>query len=94
MDISFTQKVSTPEDVLFRELAGESVLLNLDNENYYGLDEVGTHMWEVLIASASIQAAYEKLLAEYDVAPDVLQQDMVELVENLLENGLMELSEG
>jgi len=94
MDVSFSQKVSTPEDVLFRDLGGESVLLNLDNENYYGLDEVGTRMWDVLTTSTSIQTAYDTLLAEYDVAPEVLQQDITRLVEDLVVQGLLELSDG
>ena len=94
MDVSFSQKVSTPEDVLFRDLGGESVLLNLDNENYYGLDEVGTRMWDVLTTSTSIQTAYDTLLAEYDVAPEVLQQDITRLVEDLVAQGLLELSDG
>ena len=94
MDVSFSQKVSSPEDVLFRDMGGESVLLNLDNENYYGLDEVGTRMWDVLTTSTSIQTAYETLLAEYDVAPEVLQQDITRLVEDLVAQGLLELSDG
>jgi hypothetical protein len=47
-----------------------------------------------LTASASVRAAYDALLAEYDVAPDVLQQDMTELIEQLVENGLLELEDG
>lgn len=46
--IDFTQKVSVPEDTLMRELEGESVLLNLTNEKYYGLNKVGTRMWNAL----------------------------------------------
>lgn len=94
MDKSFSQKVSIPDDVLFRNLDGESVLLNLENENYYGLDEVGTRMWDVLTTSTSIQAAYDTLLSEYEVAPEVLQRDINRLIEDLLEQGLVEINNG
>ncbi len=94
MDLRPAQRVSVPADVLFRELDGESVLLNLDSENYFGLDQVGTRMWAVLTTSDSVQAACETLLAEYDVAPDALYGDMAKLVEELVAHGLLELSDG
>jgi hypothetical protein len=83
-----------PAHVVMQDVEGESVLLNLDSECYFGLDEVGTRMWAVLTAAASIQEAYEALLAEYDVAPEVLREDMEELIGQLVENSLLELADG
>jgi hypothetical protein len=77
-----------------QDVEGESVLLNLDTQCYFALDQVGTRMWAVLTAAASIQEACEVLLAEYDVAPDVLREDMEELIGQLVENSLLELSDG
>jgi hypothetical protein len=91
MTLDFSQRLSVPEDVLLQELDGESVILNLKSECYFGLDEVGTRMWAVLTSSASIQDAYELLLTEYDVAPDVLRQDLVGLAEQLVGHGLLEI---
>jgi hypothetical protein len=89
--VSFDQRISVPADVLVQELEGESVLLNLKSECYFGLDEVGTRMWAVLSNSASIQQAYEALLAEYDVEPDVLRRDLLNLIDKLIEHGLVEI---
>jgi hypothetical protein len=77
-----------------RELGGEAVLLNLDSETYFGLDDVGTRVWHTLTGAPSIQAAYESLLAEYDVAPQVLRQDLEALLDQLLQHGLLELGDG
>ena len=92
--IPFTSRVVVPETVLFRELDGESVLLNLKTESYLGLDRVGTRMWAVLTTQPSIQAAYDVLLAQYDVAPDVLRRDVENLLEHMFEHGLVELKDG
>lgn len=89
-DLSFDQAVHIPETVLVRVLDEESVLLNLDSETYFGLDAVGTRMWTLLTTAPSIQAAYETLLTEYDVAPDVLRYDLQALLQQLLEQGLLE----
>ena len=87
----FSQRVSVPDDVLMRDLDGESVILDLASENYYGLDEIGTRMWQVLSSSQTIQGAYDTLLLEYDVEPQQLRQDMQDLITQLVSNGLLRL---
>ncbi len=86
-------RVTTPEGVMVRELEGESVLLNLHSESYFGLDAVGTRMWAALAESASIEAAFEKLLAEYEVEPDHLRADLRAFIQRLVEAGLIEVSD-
>lgn len=92
--ISFRQSVAVPQRVVMQEVEGESVVLNLDSEDCFTLDEVATRMWAVLTAAASIQEAYDALLAEYDVAPEVLRQDLEKLIGQLVESGLLELANG
>ena len=92
--ISFTSRVVVPDTVLFRELDGESVLLNLKTESYLGLYTVGTRMWAVFTTQPSIQAAYEALLSEFEVGPDVLRRDVEALLEQMIEHGLVELKDG
>ncbi len=94
MAITFGMRAAVPPDVLIQELQGESVLLNLKSGRYYGLDEVGTRMWAALTASDSLQAAFDVLLSEYDVAAERLQGDLRALVEKLVENGLVEVRGG
>ena len=92
MSVSFTDRVRVPKDVLISRLQEESVLLNLDNESYYGLDDVGTRMLSVLNSSDCVQSAWLQLIDEYDVDREVLRDDLVSLVERLLEQGLVEVS--
>jgi hypothetical protein len=87
--ISFSDRVRVPEDVLISNLQDESVILNLNSERYFGLDDVGTRMLTVLSRSSSIESAYELLLKEYDVDPQSLRQDLTSLIENLLQQGLI-----
>jgi Coenzyme PQQ synthesis protein D (PqqD) len=89
MIISFCDRVKVPDDVLISNLQGESVILNLDSERYFGLDDVGTRFLSVLTTSDSIEAAYNKLVEEYDVDGAVLRQDLLALVENLINQGIL-----
>jgi len=91
MVISRTVRVAPASKVLFRELGGEAVILDLKTERYLGLDETGTRMWRLLPESDSIQEAYAALLDEYEVEPDRLRRDLVGFVEELSNHGLIEI---
>ena len=92
MSISFSDRVKIPDDVLISKLQEESVILNLDSERYYGLDDVGTRFLAALTTSESIEAAFETLAKEYDVDAEVLRQDLIELIENLSKQGLISVN--
>ena len=89
MAISFSDRVRVADDVLISNLQEESVILNLDSERYYGLDNVGTRFLSTLNASESIEAAYEVLRDEYDVDPQGLRQDLLDLAEDLVKQGIL-----
>ncbi|MGK7900249.1 MAG: PqqD family protein [Hormoscilla sp.] len=93
MKLGLSHKVSLAEDVLIQELSGESVLLNIDSEQYFGLDEVGSRMLSVLTESDSIQAANDILLQEYEVEPAKLEQDLLELIEKCVKHGLVKVTQ-
>ena len=89
MTIAFTDRVTVPDGVLISHLQEESVILNLESERYFGLDDVGTRFLTVLTSSESIESAYEKLRDEYDVDPHASRDDLRELVEKLIDQGLL-----
>jgi hypothetical protein len=89
--ISFANRATVPAGVLIRFLDQESVLLNLKTERYFGLDSVGTRMWQLATSAPSIDAAYFQLLDEFDVQPETLRANLSDLLSHLVENGLIEM---
>jgi len=89
--VSFTDRAATPAHVLVRFLDRESVLLNLETEQYFGLDETGTRMWQLLTGSPNIDSAYQELLAEFDVEPELLRSNLTELLSRLVDSGLLQV---
>jgi hypothetical protein len=73
---------------MFQEIGGEGVILDLASSTYFGLDEVGVRLWQLLQVDPSLQAACETLLSEYEVEPAQLEQDLIKLVAQLCEAGL------
>jgi len=93
MTATLQSKINIPQDVLFRDVAGEAVVLNLTTGKYYGLDQVGTRIWSLLVEHGQIEPAYRAMLDEYEVTEDQLRQDIVNLVDRLASNGLVQIVE-
>jgi hypothetical protein len=93
MAVSFTSRATTASDVLLCDADGEAVLLDLKSEKYFGLDTVGTQMWNALTESPTIEKACDRLLSAYEVEPETLRKDVAELVEKLVDHGLLVVSE-
>ena len=89
--VSIATRFSVPQHVLVRFMDRESVLLNLETERYFGLDETGTRIWQVVTSAPNVEAAMHKLLDEFDVEPELLRGNMTELLGRLVENGLLTL---
>ena len=90
MEIRDDQVFTVSSDVLFQEVSGETVLLDLDSEQYFGLDAVGTRIWSLLKEGRAVREMVETLLAEYEVEPEQLAGDVRELLAALLDAGLIE----
>ncbi|MEC4803685.1 MAG: PqqD family protein [Jaaginema sp. PMC 1079.18] len=89
--INLSQNVMPMSDVLVQNLADEAVLLNLESEAYFGLDAIGTRIFTLLQEKDSIAAVHQQLLQEYDVDSERLQQDLLSLIEQLVEHGLVQV---
>ncbi|MEO1366670.1 MAG: PqqD family protein [Acidobacteriota bacterium] len=84
-------RVLVNDDVLFRQLDDEAVLLDLDSQRYFGLDAVGTRLWALLQEDPSLPRARDILLSEFDAGPEVLDGDLKDFLSELLERNLVTL---
>lgn len=91
MDHSTTLQHSyrVAEGVLFQRLDRESVLLNMKTEQYFGLDPVGTRVWQLLVETHSVDTTIEKMRTEYEVDEARLREDVLALAERLAAKGLL-----
>lgn len=78
-------------DALFQELGGEAVILDLASSTYFGLDAVGTRLWQLLQQDGSAERACAQLLQEFAVDAARLERDIAELLGQLAQAGLVQL---
>lgn len=86
---SSAARVAVSPEVVFQQLDDEIVLLNLKNENYYSLDDVGARMWQLLAEHGEVATVVERLEQEYDTDGATLRRDLLELISRLQEAGLL-----
>jgi hypothetical protein len=89
MGIDPDQKFTLSKDVLFQDVSGETVLLDLVGEQYFGLNQVGTRVWQLLAGDSNFAAIIDVLLEEYEVSRQQLERDVRELLGSLLDAGLI-----
>jgi Coenzyme PQQ synthesis protein D (PqqD) len=78
-------------DQVSTDLAGKTAILNMRNGTYYGLDEVGSRIWHLLQDGRHVGELRDVLLQEYDVEPDRCERDLLALLQQLADQGLIEV---
>jgi hypothetical protein len=84
--------VRVSANTLSREVQGETVLLQLDNGEYFGLDEVGTRVWQLIVETGDLDRVRAALFEEYDVDHAVLDADVNRLIEELVTRQLIDVA--
>lgn len=92
MKISLTDSMVIRDEVVFRELGAEAVLLNLETGTYFGLEPVGTRAWQLLVEHGSVAQVMDVMLREYDIDRERLERDLLELCGQLCAAGLSQLA--
>jgi hypothetical protein len=87
--LTLQNRVAVCDDVVFRALGDESVILSLDTGMYYGLDPVGTRIW-TLLADRDLAAVAATIHEEFDADLTEIQTDVLALVEEFLAKRLVQ----
>jgi hypothetical protein len=91
--LSLASRARISAHVLFRDLEGEAVLLEMKRGVYFGLDPIGTRIWHLLLEERSLGDVVAMLVAEYEVGETQGAEDVLALVGQLQEQGLVDVHE-
>ena len=88
-ELSDDVRLRASDDVAARALDGEAVLLDLASGTYFGLNEVGARVWELVEAGTTLGALRRALLDEFEVEERELTTDLARLLADLEQRGLV-----
>jgi hypothetical protein len=92
MIISDLSVISVTKEAVHCDLEDEVVILGLKDGVYYGLNPVGAFIWNLIQKPITVKDIKEAILNEYDVEEEVCEKDLIELLGNLEEKNLIEVS--
>jgi hypothetical protein len=91
--ISASANVVASGDLLATELGAELVILNLRDGVYYGLEDVGVRIWQLLQEPVTVATIRDTLVSEYDIEAACCERDVRTLLGELAARGLLEIRE-
>lgn len=70
--------------MLFRQLDQEAVLLDLKSGTYFGLNEVGARVWQLILEHGRLSQVLDALVQEFEAEPEVVERDLLALAGQLV----------
>ena len=86
-DVTLTRSSRPAETTVGTEV----VLMTLKSGQCFGLGETGSAVWRLLAQPTRLQPLVEALIRTYDAPAPVIERDVRELLEEMLDRGLIEL---
>jgi len=78
-------------DQMASDISGETVILGLTAGRYYGLKDVGARVWQLIQTPTAVSVLEQTIVSEYDVDRERCSTDLVKLLGQLIEAGLVEV---
>jgi len=89
-EIGIDTAVSQATGIVVADMDGEKAMLNIEQGKYYGLDGIGSRIWELIDSPRTVREVVAVLLNEYEVDEKNCQQDVVVFLKTLHAQGLVD----
>ncbi|HEY4047576.1 MAG TPA: PqqD family peptide modification chaperone [Acidobacteriaceae bacterium] len=87
--VSLASTVCHTENPVAADVAGETVLMSLERNRCYGLGTIGSEIWKRLQLPVRVGDLIENLTEEYDASKETIERDVLELLTQLADEGLI-----
>ena len=83
--------VAAVKDQVSCVLDGETAILHLGSGTYYGLNLVGSTIWNLIQEPRTIAEIHDRLLQQYEADAGECERDLLNLLDDLTKAGLVEI---
>ena len=87
--VKLTDTLKRNEELISSDIDDETVMMSLEQGQYYGLDAIGSRIWELYATPQTLNKVIETLLVEFDVDEETCKADVINFVQQLLDNNLL-----
>ena len=90
-NISTESIVNWIEDIVASDIDNEKVMMSVEKGNYYGLDPIGSRIWDLMEKPVKVADLIDTLLLKYDVERETCKQDVIVFLEELRKEGILQV---
>lgn len=87
--LSLNSLVRWSDEQLAATVDQEIVILSVERGSYYGLDDIGSEIWQQMATPVSVGALCDALEAKYEADRATIERDVLALLESLVAEGLV-----
>lgn len=91
--ISLDSIITKSANQVSTNLGNETVILGLGSDEYYSLKDVGARIWEMIDAPKPVKEIWEAILKRYAVEPDQCERDLLAILQDMADEGLIEVTD-
>jgi hypothetical protein len=91
MSTSGSTRFEIPADVVARDVAGEIMILHLGRAIYFGLNDVGSRVWQLIEERGDLDGICATMAREFDAPPEQIRADVILLTSQLVQKGLLSI---
>ncbi|WP_416137118.1 PqqD family peptide modification chaperone [Halomonas sp. HK25] len=82
-------RVKRDPSMLTSRMGDELVLFSARQGIYYGAQEVGARIWELIQDEVSVASVCDQVVMEYSIDPETCERDVLEFLQHLEAEGLV-----
>lgn len=91
-DITLETVVSRNPDLIAADVDGDTVMMRLERDDYYGISGAGSRIWELLEEPIKLSEIVAKICEEFEVDEPTCKTDAIEFIEALVRLDLVTTS--
>jgi hypothetical protein len=89
MQISLQSIIARNPEIIHNNIDGEVVIMSITKNNFYGIDKIGSHIWELLENSRSVDEIITVMMQDYEVERETCEKDVIDFLDEALKNELI-----
>ena len=82
--VTLQSVISRNPEIIHSAMDDEVVMMSVDQGLFFGVDKIGTHIWNLLETPVKVEDLIEKLVAHYDVEPELCKNDTLLFLNDML----------
>jgi hypothetical protein len=77
------------EQVNWRDIKGETVILNIESGVFYTLNDVGRFIWELIAEGHNFESITSQIINRFEVSPEQSRDDAEKFITRLVEENVL-----